>query len=135
MSSPKSAPMNPSMSPHTRENLRTLWIMLVLFFCAWIPRVVALDAFVTVDERKWLARSANFLYALAHGDFANTFQREHPGVTVMWAGALGILQTFPDFLQKAPGYFTWDNQMIEAWLKASSTHTPLELLVAGRWWI
>ncbi len=86
------------MTPRTRQALRTFWIMVVLFFCAWIPRVVALDAFVTVDERKWLARSANFLYALAHGDFANTFQREHPGVTVMWAGALGILQKFPDYL-------------------------------------
>ncbi len=123
------------MSPQLQQRLRTFWIMLVLFFCAWIPRVVALDAFVTVDERKWLARSANFLYALAHGDFANTFQREHPGVTVMWAGALGILQKFPDFLQQSPGYFTWDNQMIEAWLKTSTTHTPLELLAAGRWWI
>jgi hypothetical protein len=117
------------------HRLRTLWIMAVLFFCAWIPRVVALDAFVTVDERKWLARSANFLYALAHGDFSNTFQREHPGVTVMWAGALGILQKFPDYVQQAPGYFTWDNQMIEAWLKTSTTHTPIELLAAGRWWI
>ncbi|MFN8464381.1 MAG: glycosyltransferase family 39 protein [Caldilineaceae bacterium] len=123
------------MTPRTSRALRTFWIMVVLFFCAWIPRVVALDAFVTVDERKWLARSANFLYALAHGDFANTFQREHPGVTVMWAGALGILQKFPDFLQKSPGYFTWDDQMIEAWLKTSTTHTPLELLAAGRWWI
>lgn len=123
------------MTSRTSQALRTFWIMVVLFFCAWIPRVVALDAFVTVDERKWLARSANFLYALAHGDFYNTFQREHPGVTVMWAGALGILQKFPDYLQKSPGYFTWDNQMIEAWLKTSTTHTPLELLVAGRWWI
>jgi hypothetical protein len=117
------------------SSLRTLWIMGVLFLCAWVPRVMALDAFVTVDERKWLARSANFLYALAHGDFANTFQREHPGVTVMWAGALGILQRFPEYLQQAPGYFTWDDQMIEAWLKTSTIHTPLELLAAGRWWI
>ncbi len=118
-----------------QPKVRAFWIMLVLFFSAWIPRVVALDAFVTVDERKWLARSANFLYAIAHGDLANTFQREHPGVTVMWAGALGILQKFPDYVQQAPGYFTWNDQMIEAWLKASTQHTPLELLVAGRWWV
>jgi hypothetical protein len=124
-----------AMKTNLTARLRTFWIMLVLFFCAWVPRVVALDAFVTVDERKWLARSANFLYALAHGDFANTFQREHPGVTVMWAGALGILQSFPDYLQQTPGYFTWSEQMIEAWLKTNTSHTPLELLVAGRWWI
>jgi len=115
--------------------VRTALILLVLFLAAWVPRVVALDAFVTVDERKWLARSANFYYALRHGDFANTFQREHPGVTVMWAGTLGFLQKFPEYVQQAPGYFTWNDQMIEAWLKANTTHTPLELLAAGRWWI
>jgi hypothetical protein len=118
-----------------KSQLRTGLILLVLFLAAWVPRVVALDAFVTVDERKWLARSANFYYALSHGDFASTFQREHPGVTVMWAGTLGFLQQFPDYVRQAPGYFTWNDQMIEAWLKANTSHTPLELLAAGRWWI
>jgi len=117
------------------SRLKTSLILLVLFLTTWLPRVVALDAFVTIDERKWLARSANFYYALAHGDFANTFQREHPGVTVMWAGTLGLLQKFPSYVQQAPGYFTWNDQMIEAWLKANTTMTPLELLAAGRWWI
>ncbi len=75
--------------------------------------MVALDQFVTIDERKWLARSANFYYALAHGDLAATFQREHPGVTVMWAGTLGFLQRFPAYAQQAPGYFDWNQQWIE----------------------
>jgi hypothetical protein len=61
--------------------------LLFLFLLAWLPRTLALDAYVSPDERKWLARSANFAYALSHADFAQTFQREHPGVTVMWAGA------------------------------------------------
>lgn len=117
------------------SRLRTPLLLVVLFLCAWVPRVVGLNAFVTIDERKWLARSANFLYAVAHGDFAHTFQREHPGVTVMWAGALGILQKLPDYAQKAPGYFTWNDQVIEAWIKANTQLTPLELLTAGRWWI
>ena len=47
------------------SRLRTSLILLVLFLAAWLPRVVALDAFVTVDERKWLTRAANFTYALA----------------------------------------------------------------------
>jgi len=115
--------------------LKTPLILIGLFIAAWAPRVVALDAFVTPDERKWLTRAANFYYALAHGDFAGTFQHEHPGVTVMWAGMLALLQKFPEYAQKAPGYFTWNEQTLEAWLKTSTSVTPLELLTAGRWWI
>jgi len=90
---------------------------------------------VTIDERKWLARSANFYQALSQGDWAATFQREHPGVTVMWAGMLGLLQHFPTYPDVAPGQFAWDREHLEAWLLQNTTHTPLELLTAGRWWI
>lgn len=109
--------------------------LLFLFLLAWAPRAVALDAYVSADERKWLARSANFTYALSEGDLAQTFQREHPGVTVMWAGALGILTRFPTYAQETPGYFTWEREHLEAWLETNTTHTPLELLAAGRQWI
>lgn len=116
-------------------NRRLLLIIAVLFFVAWFPRVLGLDRFVTPDERKWLARSANFYQAVSQGDLANTFQREHPGVTVMWAGTLGFLQRFPSYAQSAPGQFAWDLEHIEAWLLHNTSHTPLEMLVAGRWWV
>lgn len=112
----------------------TAWLIF-LFFLAWLPRTLALDAFVTPDERKWLARSANFTYALSQGDFAQTFQREHPGVTVMWAGTLGLLSEFPSYAQEAPGYFTWEQEHFEAWVEANTDHTPLGLLAAGRRWV
>lgn len=115
--------------------LRTPLILLALFFVAWIPRALALDAFVTPDERKWLARSANFWYALDHGDFAGTFQREHPGVTIMAAGALGLRQQIPDYPQIAPGQFAWEREEFEAWVQETTGQNPLDLLVAGRWWI
>lgn len=119
------------MNPRLRASL----FVLLLFLAAWLPRVWALDAFVTPDERKWLARSANFAYAVSHGDLAQTFQREHPGVTVMWAGALGLLQEFPDYAEKAPGYFAWDTEQIESWLADATMLEPLGLLTAGRWWV
>ncbi len=112
----------------------TAWLIF-LFFLAWLPRTLALDAYVTPDERKWLARSANFTYALTHADFAQTFQREHPGVTVMWAGTLGLLSVYPEYPQEAPGYFTWEREHFEAWIESNTDHTPLELLAAGRRWI
>ena len=120
-----------SLSPR----LRTAIILLLLFFAAWLPRVLALDTFVSTDERKWLARSGNFLQAITHGDLAHTFQREHPGVTVMAAGALGFLQKLPDYPALAPGQFTWEVEHIEGWLEANSTISPLAMMTAGRWWI
>lgn len=118
-----------------RKSLRTSLLLIGLFVAAWVPRVVALETFVTIDERKWLARSANFYQALSQGDWTATFQREHPGVTVMWAGLLGLLQRFPTYAQVAPGQFAWDREYMEAWLLQTSDHTPLELLAAGRWWV
>ncbi len=115
--------------------LRTAIILLALFVAAWLPRVAALDAFVTIDERKWLARSANFYQAVSQGDLANTFQREHPGVTVMWAGTLGFLSQYPEYAAEAPGQVTWDQEVLEPWLLENTSHTPLELLAAGRWWM
>ena len=117
---------------------RKLWgglALLLLFLALWLPRTFGLDGFVTTDERKWLARSANYYYALAHGDWAGTFQREHPGVTVMWAGMAAFLQKFPEYATQAPGQFTWEREAIEEWLAAHSQHTALEMLAAGRAWI
>ena len=113
------------------QRLRTALILLGLFVAAWLPRVVALDAFVTIDERKWLTRSANFYEAVSHGDPANTFQREHPGVTVMWAGTLGFLQKFPEYPQAETGQFAWDREHFEAWLTENTELSPLEMLAAG----
>lgn len=118
-----------------RQSGRTALLLLGLFLAAWLPRVLALDVVVTIDERKWLARSANFYQALYNEDWAATFQREHPGVTVMWAGMTGLLQHFPTYAAVAPGQFAWDREHLEAWLTQNSTHTPLELLTAGRWWV
>ena len=118
-----------------RRTLRTSLLLLALFLAAWVPRAVALDKFVTIDERKWLARSANFYQAMSQEDWADTFQREHPGVTVMWAGTLGFLTRYPEYAQDAPGQFAWDREYIEAWLREEAGVDPLDLLAAGRWWV
>ncbi len=61
------------------------------------PRLVSLGHFVTADEPTWGKRAASFYYALADGDFANTYQTGHPGVTTMWAGALAYHLIFPEY--------------------------------------
>ncbi len=113
----------------------TLAALALLGLLIWLPRVLALEHVVTADERKWLARSANFDYAIAQGDLAATFQREHPGVTVMWAGALGLEQAYPTYTSEAPGMFGWAQEEFENWLRATGEYEPLDLLNAGRRWI
>jgi hypothetical protein len=117
------------------ERLRTSLLLLALLLAAWLPRALGLERFVTVDERKWLARAANFYQAIAHADWAHTFQREHPGVTVMWAGALAFVQRYPTYAAESPGQFTWEQEHWEAWLAEHSTLTPLQMLAAARRWM
>ncbi len=121
--------------PMQRSFLSASLLLLLLWMAAWFPRVVGLEHFVTADERRWLTRSANFYQAIVHGDWPATFQREHPGVTIMWAGTLGFLTTFPTYAEHAPGQFVDEREALEEWLYEATPHTPLELLVAGRWWI
>jgi hypothetical protein len=70
--------------------------LLVLFLAARLP---ALGRFVTTDEALWLRRSANFYLAVSEGDWASTFQSEHPGLITQWAGAAGFWLRFPAYAQ------------------------------------
>ena len=125
------------MTPRTARpgvrGLRTLLVLLLLFLAVWLPRVQGLDRFVTPDEPTWLYRSANFYRAISRGDFAGTFQREHPGVTVMWAGTLAFLQKLPHYAEEGP--LQLGEGELEPWLRDHSTVEPLQLLVAARWWM
>lgn len=44
----------------------------------------------TSDEGYWMQRTARFGAALVRGDLAMTNRSGHPGVTVMWAGLVGL---------------------------------------------
>ncbi len=106
---------------------------ILLFVLIVLPRIPGVDLAVSPDEPKWLARSANFYRALATQDWAGTFQVEHPGVTVMYAGMTSFLVQYPELAATAPAPFAWDSREIEDWLAAHTTVTPLALLVGGRW--
>jgi hypothetical protein len=69
-------------------------IVLILFLVAFIPRVMALNLFVTADERRWVERSVKFFVALLGGDWAGTLQKGHPGVTTMWSGTTGLMAKY-----------------------------------------
>jgi hypothetical protein len=45
---------------NVKRRLQTPLVVFLLFLAVWAPRVPALNAFVTSDERLWLFLSANF---------------------------------------------------------------------------
>lgn len=96
----------------------------------WLPRGFALNHFATVDESRWLIRSANFYQALHSGNLADTFQHGHPGVTVMYAGMAGYLTDFPDYVDHVNEQLVWSDAAMDR-LEALG-HKPMELMAAGR---
>src|SRR4051794_27044568 len=122
-----------SVTPARIPRLMPLLLFVLLFLAAWLPRVAQIDSFVTPDERRWLQRSADFLFALDTGDYAATYQAGHPGVTVMWAGAAGIMAKLPDYGEQVTGPL--DEDGFDRWIRANTDVSLLQLLVAGRRWI
>jgi hypothetical protein len=75
-----------------REWRRVGLLAFGVFLLALAPRLPGLDVFLTADEPKaWFGRAIQFLDALARADWAATFDTPAPGVTTMWAGAIGLL--------------------------------------------
>lgn len=104
--------------------------LLAVILATALPRLLALDRFVTIDEPLWLTNSGNFYRALSRGEFAGTFQNEHPGVTVMWAGTAAFLWSDPTYARAAPRAFRQLGE-IEPFLEGRGRR-PLDILVAGR---
>jgi hypothetical protein len=118
-----------SSTPSTRFKWVDLLLLGVLFVAFVAPRIIALGRFVTADEPTWGKRAASFYYALADGDFANTYQTGHPGVTTMWAGAIAYHRLFPEY-QRVGQVSLGDTKLLQIFQKHGPN--PLELLVNAR---
>lgn len=118
----------------TSSKVWKILLVLLVIGAIWVPRVLDLYSFVTPDERAWLTRSANFYHALATGEFANTYQTEHPGVTIMWTGMISFLWAYPDYVQEAPAEFTWLVEELEPFLQQQG-YMPLDLLMTARFFM
>ncbi len=118
--------MSLKLSPTQQKIL----VFIGIFLAIWLPRTLQLDH-VTVDESKWLVRSANFYQALHSGNLQHTFQHGHPGVTIMWSGMAGYLLRFPEYVQIAPGQFSWSTDQFDYFI-AEHGHSSLQMLATGR---
>lgn len=110
--------------------LRLLALAFVIVAFA-LPRFSELDRMVTPDEPIWLARSANFYQALASRDWPSTYQYAHPGVPVMWAGAVGYFLEARDYPELAGAQITQRQNYIASVLQDQG-RDPLDVLVATR---
>lgn len=117
-------------------NITTRWSKLLLLIpiivALWLPRGLELDRFVTADEPRWLTRSANFFLALNEGDLSNTYQKEHPGVTIMWAGTAGFRWIFPWYVSEDPGQHRRPQDLNRFLENHNYDYMPMRLLEAGR---
>ena len=105
----------------------------IVILTIWLPRAFELDHFVVSDEPLWLYRSANFYYALTHHDLASTFQKEHPGVTIMWAGTAGFLARYPGY--RGSGLGQVESQEFEYYMNNFAKVSALDVLTAGRFFV
>jgi hypothetical protein len=120
---------NTNEGAQREKGIQTIALLFLILALA-LPRLTALDRYVTVDEPIWLMNSANFYQALWSGNWKNTFQLEHPGVTITWAGTLGFLWKFPGYVKLVDGQLNKENKFRE--FLTSKSHSALDLLVAGR---
>jgi hypothetical protein len=109
---------------------RYLAVLVLLGAAIVVPRVPGLDRVVSPDEKRWLTHSANFYHALTWGQPGQTYQIEHPGVTIMWIGMLGYLWRYPSYPQEAPGQIDWQREEVASFLRTQGRE-PLELLTTG----
>lgn len=118
----------------TKAQPRVAWRMVVatvaIALAVWLPRAFQLDHFVTIDESKWLVRSANFYQAVSHGNLIDTFQHGHPGVMIMYAGTAGYLWQFPDYVAHEHVQHRWGDEFMD--LLQSYGYAPIDMLAAGR---
>jgi len=62
----------------------------VMLALASVARFWALDAYVTIDESRWVQRAADFWALISQGNREDTFIIGHPGVTTMWTALIGM---------------------------------------------
>jgi len=87
--------MNSKKTVSKKTQIALLFLIAAVIF---LPRSMNLIDYVTADEPLYLKQSANFYYLIKEGRYDETDLIVHPGVPILWAGALGFNFMFPDYL-------------------------------------
>jgi hypothetical protein len=121
-----------------RKNIKTklpsilleILVLCIIAASICLPRWAKLNRVVTPDEVYWFNRSGSFNLALYQGDFAQTYQKEHPGVTLMWVGAVAYDHLFQEYLDHHPEFR--DQITKNYFIKSVARQNPLATLVESR---
>ena len=76
-------------------------VLIVLFYVFFLPGLGT--SFISINEPDWIERSSRFIDSFLRGDFLGTYQKYHPGVTLMWVVGLCI-KVFGRFQELVYGY-------------------------------
>ena len=85
--------------------LLALLLVLVVATLLLYPRTQRLNQHTFVDETFYLKHSAQFYWAVANHEYADTYLIVHPGVTTMWLGSAAFWKILPE-------YQTWESSHI-----------------------
>ena len=125
-----STPDVPQVDVQARTRWRNLVATVVIVLAVWLPRAFQLDHFVTIDESKWLVRSANFYQALTSGDFVRCVSarpsRRHHHVCGNWRAICG---SSPTTCTRSRGQYQWGDEFMAFLTDAG--HAPIDMLAAG----
>lgn len=110
--------------------LLEVFALCILAAMIWLPRRLSLNRVVTPDEINWFERSSGFYRALKEGKFSDTYQKEHPGVTLMWIGAAAFEKYFQEFRLQNPGY--GDRLTLDYFMSNAGRQNPLLILIYSR---
>lgn len=113
------------------SKVRSILPYLILTLVILLPRLPALDRFVTLDEPSWLSQGANFYYAVAQREFENTVYEYQPAVTTMWIISLAMLAYFPEYRALEQGYLNYEKGTLDPFM-LSHGKDPLVLLEISR---
>jgi len=78
------------MSGRLAASCRVLAVGFSMFVLAAAIRLFAIDAYVTIDESRWVQRASDFSAHMSQGNLTETFIIGHPGVTTMWTALIGM---------------------------------------------
>ena len=116
-----------ALSAKSQRRLIVAGGALALTAIALWARLPDLDVYLNIDAgHGWMGRTRRFWHALEHGQWAKTFQKTHPGVTLMWLAG--------PWLEHGPG---WSSMPGPAHVAAGATPVAIigGLLAPITYWL
>jgi len=108
-------------------------LVIGIFLCSLITRLLAAHALVTIDEATWMSRSVVFVKTLAEFDLSGTYLKHHPGVTLMWLNGTGfVIHWIADHLFSDPLHLNLYNLINDITIIREQKDYPISLYVFNR---